>query len=111
MILAGDVGGTKTQLALFEPGGSARTPQARRRFASRDYPSLEALIEEFVRETKVAPSRAVIGIAGPVVDNRVETTNLPWVMSGEKVSAHLRGAPVTLLNDLVTTAHGLAELE
>ena len=110
MILAGDVGGTKTQLALFEPGGSARAPKARRRFASRDFASLEAAIDEFVRESPVAPTRAVIGIAGPVVDNRVETTNLPWEMSGEKVSAHLKGAPVTLLNDLVTTAHGLAEL-
>lgn len=110
MILAGDVGGTKTQLALFEPGGSARAPMTRRRFASRDFPSLEALIDEFVRECPAAPSRAVIGIAGPVVDNRVETTNLPWTMSGERVSTHLKGAPVTLLNDLVTTAHGLSEL-
>ncbi len=110
MILAGDVGGTKTQLALFAPGGSARAPEARRRFASRDYPSLEALVDEFVRESGAAPTRAVIGIAGPVVDNRVETTNLPWSMSGERVSAHLKGAHVTLLNDLVTTAHGVAEL-
>jgi len=110
VFLAGDVGGTKTQLALFAPGGSARAPQARRRYASRDYPSLEALVDEFVRESGAAPTRAVIGIAGPVVDNRVETTNLPWSMSGDRVSAHLQGAHVTLLNDLVTTAHGLAEL-
>jgi len=111
VILAGDVGGTKTQLALIEPGGSARAPRASQRYASREHASLEALVEAFLKETGTRPTRAVIGIAGPVVDNRCETTNLPWTMSGDLLSDSLGGAPVTLLNDLVTTAWGLGELE
>lgn len=110
VILAGDVGGTKTQLALFETGASARSPRARNRYSSRDFPSLESLVKAFLSETGGRPTRAVFGIAGPVVENRVEATNLPWHMSGETMSAALGGAPVTLLNDLVTTAWGLGEL-
>jgi len=110
VILAGDVGGTKTQLALIEPGDPIRSPRARRRFASREHDSLETLVEAFLAEAGGRPTRAVIGIAGPVVDNRCETTNLPWTMSGERLSRTLGGAPVTLLNDLVTTAWGLGEL-
>ncbi|MEO5616653.1 MAG: glucokinase [Candidatus Eisenbacteria bacterium] len=110
VILAGDVGGTKTQLALIEPGGSARTPAARQRYASRDHSSLETLVAAFVAEHGARPTRAVIGIAGPVMDNACETTNLPWSMSGDRLSETLSGTPVTLLNDLVTTAWGLGEL-
>ncbi len=110
MILAGDVGGTKTQLALFEAGDSARSPRARNRYPSREFPSLEALVRVFLGETGARATRAVFGIAGPVVNNRVEATNLPWQMSGDAMSAALGGAPVVLLNDLVTTAQGLGEL-
>ena len=110
MILAGDVGGTKTQLALYEPGGSPRSPRSQKRLPSRDYPSLEALVGAFVDGSGVRPSRAVLGIAGPVVDNRCEATNLPWRMSGAEIGAALGGARVTLLNDLVTTAWGVGEL-
>jgi glucokinase len=69
------------------------------------------MIGAFTRETGSRPTRAVIGIAGPVVDNRCEATNLPWHMAGDDVSQSLGGADVTLLNDLVTTAHGLGELD
>jgi glucokinase len=110
VILAGDVGGTKTQLALFESGGSARAPHSKQRFASRDFPSLEALVGVYLASSGARPTRAAFGIAGPVVNNRVEATNLPWHMSGERLSQALGGAPVTLLNDLVTTAWGLGEL-
>jgi glucokinase len=110
VILAGDVGGTKTQLALFEPGGSARAPRLQQRFPCRDFPSLEALVEHFLASAGVRPTRAVFGIAGPVVGNRVEATNLPWHMSGDVLGEKMGGARVTLLNDLVTTAWGLGEL-
>jgi glucokinase len=110
VILAGDVGGTKTQLALFEPGGSARAPRLQQRYPCRDFPSLEALVETFLASAGVRPTRAVFGIAGPVVGNRVEATNLPWHMSGDVLGEKMGGARVTLLNDLVTTAWGLGEL-
>jgi glucokinase len=110
VILAGDVGGTKTQLALYEPGGSPRSPVLKNRLPSRDYPSLEALVGVFLDGAKMRPTRAVLGIAGPVVDNRCEATNLPWQMSGAEIGAAIGGARVTLLNDLVTTAWGLDEV-
>ena len=107
MILAGDVGGTKTHLALFEPGSSPRRPVFDRKLPSRPQPSLESLVREFLGGTSARPTRAVFGIAGPVVGNRTETTNLPWAIDGEELSATLGGAEVRLMNDLEATAWGV----
>jgi len=110
MILAGDVGGTKTHLALYEPGAEPRLPMLDRKSSSRDFPSLEALVRHFLDDARVRPTRAVLGVAGPVVDNRCETTNLPWTMDGASVSRAIGGARVTLLNDLEATAWSLPVL-
>jgi glucokinase len=110
LILAGDVGGTKADLALFEPGGTARAPRFDRRLPTREFATFDALLDAFLAEARVKPDRAVFGIAGPVIANRVETTNLPWTLDGEALGDRL-GARVTLLNDLATTAWGLPELE
>jgi glucokinase len=77
---------------------------------TRDFPSLEALVHAVLESGGARPTGAVFGIAGPVVNNRCEATNLPWHMAGDSMSAALGGIPVTLLNDLVTTAWGLGEL-
>ena len=111
VILAGDVGGTKTRLALYSPHASPRAPLREHRAASRDYPSLEALVLEFLGPDRGHVTRAALGIAGPVVDNRVDTTNLPWKMAGAALGEQLGGAPVRLLNDLEATGWGLAHLE
>lgn len=110
MILAGDIGGTKTRLALIERGGSPRAPLREQRFASREFGSLEAMIRTFLDGHGQVPSHAALGIAGPVVDQRVETTNLPWQVDGRAMRQALSGAEVLLLNDLESTAWGLAEL-
>ena len=107
MILAGDVGGTKTHLALYEPGGAPREPLLDRKSPSRDYASLETLVNDFLNGTHAKPTRAVFGIAGPVVNNRCETTNLPWIMDGNELGEAIGGAAVTLMNDLEATAWGL----
>jgi glucokinase len=106
VILAGDVGGTKTRLALFSPDGTPRTPVFERDVASRDYPSLEALVLEFMAAASGKATFAAIGIAGPVVQNRVEATNLPWLIDGTVLGARL-GAPCVLLNDLAATGWGI----
>ena len=112
MILAGDVGGTKTHLALFAPGGSPRHPHREQRYASHDHASLESAALAFLAEAGgPRVTRAVFGIAGVVIRNRCETTNLPWHVDGAEMSAALGGASVTLLNDLAATAHGLEVLE
>lgn len=111
MLLAGDIGGTKTHLALYRPGDPVRSPWTDHKFPSRDYASLEALLQEFLGSVRGArPVRAVFGIAGPVVENRVEATNLPWVIDGRSLSASLGGAEVVLMNDLASTAWGVGAL-
>jgi len=111
VFLAGDVGGTKTHLALFRRGDSPRAPTLDRKFASRDYSTLEALIGEFLAGAPGRPEAVALGIAGPVVENRTETTNLPWRVDGAALAAALGGARVTLLNDLAATARGLELLQ
>jgi glucokinase len=111
MILAADIGGTKTHIALFEGGRTPRQPIAEFKAASGDYPTFEALLSEFAMAHFERPARAVLGIAGPVVDNRCETTNLPWVIDARVVSDLLGGAAVTLMNDLEATAWGLDTLD
>jgi glucokinase len=106
MILAGDVGGTKTRLALYDPADAPRAPRLERRLESRAYPSLEALIRDFL-PAATAPSRAVLGVAGPVVEQRVVATSLPWPIEAPALSAALGGTRVVLLNDLEATAWGL----
>src|SRR5437588_311383 len=87
MIPAGDIGGTKTQLALYTNGDPPRRPWRERRFASHDYASLEALALDFLRDAEGARvTRAVFGIAGVVTKNRCETTNLPWHVDGAEGS-------------------------
>jgi glucokinase len=111
VILAGDIGGTKADLALFDPGDGPRRPRVEGRLATRDFESVEALLAEFLANgaAHARPTRAVLGIAGPVHDNRTETTNLPWILDGDEITGRI-GAPVTLLNDLAATAWGVSLL-
>jgi glucokinase len=109
MLLAGDIGGTKTNLAIYSPDAGPRTPLAEATFPSGDYPSLEALVSEFLSQVDPEISRASFGVAGPVVDGRAKITNLPWKMS----EAHLEktlGFPVRLLNDLEAIAYAVPSL-
>ena len=94
VILAGDVGGTKTRLALYAPDASPRSPSREHRVASRDYPSLEAIVLEFLGDDRSLVSGVAIGIAGPVVENHCETTNLPWSMSGASLGLQLGGPQI-----------------
>ena len=111
MILAADVGGTKTHLALYEPDASPRSPLTDRKLPSQGYRSLEDLIGEFLTGAgHPAIERASIGVAGPVVDNRVDTTNLPWDVDAGALRERIGSAEVVLLNDLVATAWGLETL-
>ena len=110
MFLAGDVGGTKTHLALYRPGDSPRSPVIERKLPSADHASLETLVREFLTSTREQPTRVALGIAGPVVGNRAATTNLPWAVDGATLGRELGGAEVVLLNDLTATARGLGLL-
>jgi len=111
MLLAADIGGTKTNLAIFSPEAGPRAPLAEARFPSADYPSLEALVREFLSQVDVEVEWASFGVAGPVVAGRATITNLPWVMEEEQLQATLSLSSARLLNDLAAIAHAVPFLE
>ncbi len=110
MILAADVGGTKVQFALYAEGASPRKPAREGRFASREYATFEDCVRAFLGQPAPAIARAAIGVAGPVVGDRCEATNLPWVVDGTALARSLGARRVRLLNDLEATAWGIATL-
>lgn len=110
-ILAGDIGGTKTNLALFQNSGSDSNPLEEQTFPSAEYSGLEAVISQFLKARDLNISAACFGIAGPVVDGVCRTPNLPWVVSEKSVKQGLGGADVRLINDLEATAYGIQSLK
>lgn len=109
MILAGDIGGTKSLLAFFSPEGGPRAPQGERSLPSRDYPGLAEVLKDFLREAPEPVEFASLGIPGPVVEGRSETPNIPWVVDAEELE-RVVGGEVVLINDLEATGYGLATL-
>lgn len=109
MILAGDIGGTKCKLALFEPVYHGRPHRvAERRFAVREWDSLESVVTDFLREVgEKKVSAAGFGVAGPVLNNEVRATNIPWIVRGATLASALALPHVLLLNDLEAMAYGL----
>lgn len=110
-VLVGDIGGTKTSLAIFSAKSGLSNPLAEATFSSRDYSSLEVIVREFLSRAKIRVDLASFGVAGPVVNGEARITNLPWVMD-EKRLADAMGFPrVYLINDLLALAHATPLLE
>jgi len=111
MILAGDIGGTKTNLALFEQQDNTLNIVAQHQFPSREFTTLDEVIRLF-KEKSSMPSidAACFGIAGPVIEGRCRTTNLPWDITTSGLQEHLGIQKVRLLNDLEATAYGMLYL-
>lgn len=111
MILAGDVGGTKTILALFKAEGEAIECVRKEQFSSTQYLTFTELLDSFLTDAECPQiTAACIGVAGIVVDGRCETTNLPWVLSSKEIGGRINNQNVWLLNDLEATAWGLLDL-
>jgi glucokinase len=108
MILAGDVGGTSTRLALFEAG--AREPSALEVYASGEHSGLEEMVADFLGRHPAQVSGASFGVAGPVYGGQVDMTNLAWPVDGRGLAAALGLPAVSLLNDLEANAMGIAGL-
>lgn len=106
LLLAADVGGTKTCLGLF--GDDPAAPLREAVVATRAYPSLAALLEDFLGADRARVRRAALGVAGPVEGGCVAPTNLPWDACEGDLAATLALPDVRLLNDLAATAWGLA---
>ena len=140
MILAGDIGATKTFLAIYDWKNERVEPIREDTFWSQDYESLEDIITEFLEEEdtptpasefedddeiveessrasslsseeiRASLTAACFGVPGPVLNNTCKTTNLPWMIVGEKLAEFLEVKTVRLLNDLEATGHGLLVL-
>jgi len=112
MLLAADVGGTKTLVGLFEPEGDRPRPRVVREFATLDFDSMSDLVETFLEETgRPAIEAACAGIAGPVTGSVARLTNAPWVVDAAAVAERLGDCPVRLCNDLEATAFAVPVLE
>ncbi|HEY3764641.1 MAG TPA: glucokinase [Gaiellales bacterium] len=108
MDIAGDIGGTHTRVALFEAGST--DPAAIEVYSSRDHDGLEPMLQAFLAAHPAKVERAAFGVAGPVHDGYVQTTNLAWPVDGAGVARVLGLERVGLVNDLVANAWGIAEL-
>lgn len=112
LLLGGDIGGTKTLLALAEPGGA---PLFERRYTSLDYPVFDTLLAAFLEEARAAGfdapiQAAAFGVAGPVVGNRAQLTYLPWLMDGADIAWRFDIGRVSLVNDFAAAASGIVSL-
>jgi glucokinase len=110
MILAGDIGGTNARLALFDVRNGQFNLVSATIFPSRRYSSLDKIVNEFVRTSGIRPAQACFGVAGPVTDGRVETSNLPWTIESRRLADELNLKTTTLINDLEATGWGIAAL-
>ena len=108
MILAGDVGGTKVDLGLYDFTNGKLKPARDKVFKAKDYPGLEVIVKEFLGADKV--TAACFGVPGPVRDGRLRLTNLPWTLDSRELSAGLDIQHVFLINDLEANGYGVAEL-
>lgn len=110
MILAGDIGGTKVNLAGYDRVSGMLQLVAEETFHSADYSSLGEIIDKFLAGKDWDIVRACFGIAGPVINGVCHTTNLPWVVEANALSTQLGGVPALLINDLEANASGIKVL-
>jgi len=107
IILAGDIGGTKTNLGLFLKGKKRPLLKVIEMYSSRGEFKLENIIKQFLEKHPVSIASACFGIAGPVVNGRCKTTNLPWDVSEAKIKKIFGWKKVRLINDLTATGQGI----
>jgi glucokinase len=110
LLLAGDIGGTKTALALYRPDQDPHQPLRQQAYPSQRYGSLSEIVGTFLDGEDQSVGRVVVGVAGPVQEGRAEITNLPWVIEQKELQATVGGAPTHILNDLEAIAHSIDAL-
>ncbi len=110
MILAADIGGTETVLALFDSTKGLERPLHEETFPSREYDSLEAIVSLFLQSVHAKPTAASFGVAGSVVNRRSHIANLPWVIDADAICQTFDIPQVHLLNDLQAIAIAVPHL-
>ncbi len=106
-LLAADIGGTKTNIALYQADSGGLRIVNQKRYVSKDYASLADIIRDFSGGTQ--PERVSAAVAGPVINGKSKLTNLPWLLDSEAMSRDMK-IPVCFINDLEATAYGMAGL-
>ncbi len=109
--LAADIGGTKTILALYNAHQGVSAPFAEQILPSRDFNNFSSLLRHFLADKNISISQACFGVAGPVRENRVSLTNLPWHMTGSEIETEFAISRVTIINDLVALASSIGQLQ
>src|SRR5215468_6616829 len=110
MLIAGDIGGTKTDLAIYSREAGPHAPLAQATVHSADYPSLQAMVAEFLVKVNRSVDVASFDVAGPVINGHVKTTNLPWVLDEDTLAHELNLKAAHLMNDLEAVARAVPAL-
>jgi glucokinase len=112
IVLGGDAGGTKVNLAIFEATATDVKMIKSSTYHSGSFPSVNKILQQFIQENPdYKPQKICLGVAGPVFEGRVTVTNLPWYVDANEIAAATGISQVILLNDLEATAYGVAGLE
>jgi len=111
MILAGDIGGTNARLAYFQPQNGHLQLVSERVFPSREHSEFGEIVTQFLDDSETRPEVACFGIAGPVRNGRVETSNLPWVIEQARLAKQIHLPATLLINDLEASAWGIGALD
>lgn len=110
VILAGDVGGTKANICLSQYSKGSLQTIKESSYVTKDFSSFNEILTHFL-EGQTQPDKICFSVAGPVIEGKVKFTNLSWQIDDDEISRHFGGRPVTVLNDLESTAYGLATLK
>jgi glucokinase len=110
MLIAGDIGGTKTDLAIYSTESGPHAPLVQSQVHSANYTSLQAMVSEFLSQAKMPVCAAAFDVAGPVIGGRAKVTNLPWVMDVDSLASDLKLSAVHLMNDLEAVARAVPVL-
>src|SRR5258708_12622743 len=111
MILAGEIGATRTRLAAFETEGSRLQCVVEKDYVSQQHDGLADILADFIKTEVIPVHRSCLGVAGPVRNGRSKISNLPWVIDAREVAKQLRLNSVGLLNDLEAYAYGIDGLD
>lgn len=109
--LAGDIGGTKTHLALYQEEKGRMVKLKDEKYPSQKYPNLKTIVKTFLKGEDISVKKGCFGIAGPVKKGKSQATNLPWLVDSEVLMGELQIEKVALINDLEANAYGLNMLE
>src|ERR1700723_2188519 len=110
MILAGEIGATRTRLAAFETEGSGLHCVVKKNYESQQRDGLSGILADFIKTEGIPVHSACLGVAGPVRNGRSKISNLPWVIDSREVANQLKLNSVGLLNDLEAYAYGIIGL-